>query len=92
MRCCHVYQPLITDDNVFHKSFMNAARARQKQPVTASCAFVCVCRRSFLDLRDPGVLGSDQRQLVHLPQQTGRPLVPLQAAVPPRSVLLSDPL
>lgn len=54
-----------------------------------------LCFRSFLDLRDPGLLGSHQWQLVHLPQQNGRPLIPLQAAVPQRSVrclLLSDPL
>lgn len=49
------------------------------------CVRVC---RSFLDLCDPGLLSSHQRQLVHLPQPIGGPFVPLQATVPQRSVLL----
>lgn len=48
---------------------------------------VCVCR-SFLDLCDPGLLSSHQRELIHLPQPIGGPFVPLQATVPQRSVLL----
>lgn len=48
---------------------------------------VCVCR-SFLDLCDPGLLSSHQRELVYLPQPIGGPFVPLQATVPQRSVLL----
>lgn len=55
----------------------------------AASESVCVCAcRSFLDLCDPGLLSSHQRELVHLPQPIGGPFVPLQATVPQRSVLL----